>query len=167
MSDVAREELITRYIMESSWVRKDGSLRWTAFKPRREKESRFITLINQILRLFKFRTIETESPWTTSIYRISGLSDNAIWDIGFKYVATPSKKELLGRGDFIAANVYDENLRFDPNDRPHKGHADIIDWPEEQKDRKSIADALSMKAGNAIVPPANYAKASSPSTSLF
>ena len=153
MSDVERTELITRYIMDPSWIRNDGSLRWTAFKPRREKEGRFIALINQLLRWFNLRTFPTRDLWTTSIYRISDLCNVVIWDIGINHVAIPSKKKLLGRGDLIASNVYDEHLRFDPNDRPYKGHADIIDWPKERKDRDAIAAALAVKAGKAIISP--------------
>ena len=50
------------------------------------------------------------------------------------------------RADLIASNVYDKDLIFDPDDYPCKGHANIINWPEDHDDMKSIADELASQA---------------------
>jgi hypothetical protein len=66
-------------------------------------------------------------------------------------VAEPSQKGLVGRADLLASNIYDKKLKFDPDDRPCKGHADIIAWPEEHDDMKSVADDLATESTVKII----------------
>ena len=158
MSDVAQDEIITRYVMNARWIRSDGSLRGVAFEPRKEKISRFSALINQLLQKLGAPTIGTGNKWVTSIYRISGLDDGAIWKKGIECVAIPSKKTLLGRGDLSASHIYSKILKFYANNWPCRGHADIIDWPEEKEIRNSIASDLADAVGSVTRFPVNYLK---------
>ena len=46
----------------------------------------------------------------TSVYRISNLSDDAIWTIGQEYVAKSSSRSLYGRGDTAAEVIMTTGL---------------------------------------------------------
>ncbi len=81
-----------------------------------------------------------------SVFRISGLPDNQIWEIGQKIVAQPQSKTVKGRADFLAAHVTENELSIIPATNPHKLHANIIGWPENKSEQKLIALKLKDKA---------------------
>jgi len=73
MSDpVAPFEDLSRFILEKKQIRADNTLRHTVFMPNRNGE--------------------------TSVFRISGISENQIWEIAVQ-VSRIRNKELFGRGD--------------------------------------------------------------------
>ncbi len=113
MTDVSREETVTRYFFDREYVRKDGALHWRALMPDRSGK--------------------------TSVFRVSQLSEDEIWRIGSEKVAAIRQKSLVGRADLIAASVYDKTLRFAPDNDPESRHADIIGWPEDKDKKHDIA----------------------------
>lgn len=82
----------------------------------------------------------------TSVFRIAGLEDQEIWDIGEREVAVArSNKHLHGRADILSANVLEKGLNVNP-DKPPSRHANIMGWPEEESRRISIAQKLAADA---------------------
>ena len=74
-----------------------------------------------------------------SVYRIAGLSENKVWEIGRIYVADKQGKSLLGRADIIALSVYEQNLKVESDPSLHPLHANIVDWPPDKEAQKEIA----------------------------
>lgn len=74
------------------------------------------------------------STGKTSVFRISKLPNNGIWNTG-NAVAQKRGIPVLGRADIQAAIVFDQELQIDPNDNP-PGHADIIGWPTDKSKQK-------------------------------
>lgn len=81
----------------------------------------------------------------TSVFRISNLSDNEVWDIGDKEVAQKRGKLVLGRADILAFHFLQKRLRIIPDDNPLR-HANIVGWPEEKSEQKLIAMELAENA---------------------
>jgi hypothetical protein len=81
----------------------------------------------------------------TSVFRISNLSDNEIWEIGTSEVAQKRGLPLLGRADISAFHVFDKNLKVIPDNKPPR-HANIVGWPEEKSEQKLIAMELAENA---------------------
>lgn len=81
----------------------------------------------------------------TSVFRISNLSDNEIWEIGDNEVAQKRGGPLLGRADISAFHVLDKNLKVIPDNNPPR-HANIVGWPEEKSEQKLIAIELAERA---------------------
>jgi hypothetical protein len=113
VSEVSREEEITRYLLEKKEIRSNGKLHWRALLPNKDGE--------------------------TSVYRISGCSENDIWVTGLHDVAAARGKVLVGRGDLKAVSVYDKALNLRADENPTSKHADIIGWPEEKDRLQAIA----------------------------
>jgi len=82
----------------------------------------------------------------TSVFRISNLDDQQIWDIGENYVAPISSRTLLARGDLIALDIFDEGLEIEADTKNHKLHANIVGWPLKEAKIKLHAINLADKA---------------------
>lgn len=82
------------------------------------------------------------SPYgETSVFCISNLSDNEIWNIGDREVAQKRGLPLLGRADILAFHVFNKNLKLIPDNCPPR-HANIVNWPTEKSEQKLIAIEL-------------------------
>ena len=86
-----------------------------------------------------------------SVFRIDGLSTEAVWDIGQREVintmSQPSRT-LYGMADIKVLSVQENNLVVDPDKTPVR-HANIVGWPEGPENkarRKSIAQELAADA---------------------
>ncbi len=121
MSAVSPEECLTRYVTEKGYYRpNDGTVRHNAFMPSSNRE--------------------------LSVYRISNLSSQQVWNIGELYVAIPRCKPLLGRADIRASKVMSKGLRVIPATQPHPLHANITDWPNDRDTQRMIALELAAVA---------------------
>jgi len=87
----------------------------------------------------------------TSVFRIQGLTDNEVWSLGFRHVATPGRPSLKARADFIAESVDDARLvlRFD-NTPPR--HTSIVGWPPSKDAQMSRAQVLAADSTLNLVP---------------
>ncbi|MBI5739161.1 MAG: hypothetical protein HZA16_00440 [Nitrospirae bacterium] len=81
----------------------------------------------------------------TSVFRVSGLTDIVIWQIGDKDVAVKRRMPILGRADILAFHVLNRSLRIKPDDTPPL-HANITGWPKEKSEQKLIAMELARDA---------------------
>ena len=85
-----------------------------------------------------------------SVFRIAGLSTEAVWDMGQREVINnmPQPRTLYGMADIKVLSVQKNNLIVDPNNTPVR-HANIVGWPEEPENkarRQSIAQELAAEA---------------------
>ncbi len=120
MENVKKEERLTRYILEKNkYSIEKKRVKYNAFLPNKDGQ--------------------------TSVFRTSELTDNEIWEIGNNEVARKVEKQLLGRGDIKASNVYENSLKID-TEGEHLKHANIVNWPEEKSEQKLIAIEIADKA---------------------
>jgi hypothetical protein len=81
-----------------------------------------------------------------SVSRIYGLSIKDIWKIGTKVIKKSRQKlTLYGRADIKVLTVTTNGLSIDPDNKPRR-HANVIGWPPEKEEQKSIALELANKA---------------------
>jgi len=114
-----------------------------------ENISRFILSKNHFAaskKRVKYNAFLPPPDLELSVFRISGLPDNQIWEIGREIVAQPQGKTAKGRGDFLAALATENELSIIPDQEPHELHANIIGWPENKAKQKLIAAKLADKA---------------------
>jgi len=76
-----------------------------------------------------------------SVYRILGLGENEIWEIGEHL----RPRALLARADIKATSVSETGLTIDGDDIPFR-HAHIVGWPQEDSAKKLKALELAEKA---------------------
>lgn len=82
----------------------------------------------------------------TSVYRIIGLGDPEIFEIGQRFVAEKMNKLLLGRADIKVLKILEKDLSVISHPVPHPRHANIVDWPEEREKYRLIAIELADEA---------------------
>ena len=82
----------------------------------------------------------------TSVYRINDLTIQQIYEIGQLHVAEPLCKRLLGRADIAASSILKQDLKVEPEPRPHPRHANIVEWPADKSEQKMIALELAAEA---------------------
>lgn len=86
-----------------------------------------------------------------SVFRVQGLGETEIWDIGRNYVSRPQGKTLRGRGEVTASLVQQQGLVVEADDIPPR-HANVLGWPLEKSARKLIAVELANQASLRICP---------------
>lgn len=92
-----------------------------------------------------------------SVYRISGISESAIWELGQEYAAKPSKRKLVARGDVSVSDVLAQDLTV-TDEQPQPRHAGIRGWPLNKSSEKSIAQKIAAEATLTIFPSKSDAK---------
>ena len=90
----------------------------------------------------------------TSVYRITSLTEEEIWDIGQHYVAEVSGRTLRARGDLFVSDVFTVGLNVELETAIHHLHGNIIGWPTPKGQRILIAKKLEGKA-QLVVKPSN------------
>lgn len=121
---------------------------WPGQVTRDEKISRFVVSNRQIKNGKEGQYIhhavlcpDEKKNFTTSVFRISELSDDKIWILGDDYIDDP----VLARLDVYTAQIFDHKLDFDPDDIPPR-HANIIKWPTDRSQYRSIAQQIAAKS---------------------
>lgn len=89
----------------------------------------------------KPRAFMPPSDLKLSVFQIQDLADLQIWQLGDEHVSD----SVRARGDFTVSIVTQLGLNADPDDVPER-HVNIIGWPEEKHEQKSIAQELAAKA---------------------
>lgn len=82
------------------------------------------------------------NPQELSVYRISTLTENKVWEIGKEYVQ--GENEIKARADFLAQVVYENNLIVIADTQVHELHANIIHLPIDKEDRDEILRELAL-----------------------
>jgi len=118
---ITQSEVLSRFIMQANWYRlSDNRVRYAAFMPNPKNGE-------------------------TSVYRISGISDREVWEIGDREVGLKRDKPILGRADIGASFVITKGLNVVPSEPPVR-HANIIGWPEEKSEQRLVALELAAEA---------------------
>ena len=90
----------------------------------------------------------TKSPNELSVYRISSLTENQVWEIGRIHVE--GKIRIKARADFSASIFYEnqffsqKNIKVIPAPHPHELHANITPIPTNIEDRDEIFRELAL-----------------------
>lgn len=121
--EVAHEELLARYVLHSSHIRRhDQTIKPDAFIPHPHGE--------------------------LSVTRHVTATEEELWGVG-EAVAQRRNRTLYGRADLRAANCADQRLRVQAALLPdNPNHANIVGWPAEKSEQKAIALQL---AANAVL----------------
>jgi hypothetical protein len=82
----------------------------------------------------------------TSVYRIIGLGNPEIFEIGRHFVAEKMNKRLFGRADIKVSKILEKDLSVISDPDPHPRHANIVGWPEEREKYRLIAVELADEA---------------------
>ncbi len=118
---VIPSEVLSRFIMQTNWCRpSDNRVRYAAFMP-------------------------NPKSGETSVFRISGISDREVWEIGDREVGLRRDKPVLGRADIGASFVITKGLNVVPSEPPIR-HANIVGWPEEKSEQRLVALELAAEA---------------------
>ena len=118
---ITPSEVLSRFIMQTDWYRlSDNCVRYAAFIPNPKNGE-------------------------TSVYRISGISDREVWEIGDREVGLKRDKPILGRADIGAFFVITKGLNVVPSEPPIR-HANIIGWPEQKSEQRLVAIELAAEA---------------------
>lgn len=126
-NDCLPNEVVSRYILSKNHFRStDHSVKHHAFEPPKHNKS-------------------------LSVFRIQGLPEDHVWQLGFIHVATPQNRNLHARADVAVRVITRLNLRILPKEPPPR-HANIIDWPDEKHLRISIAQQLAAESSLKIHP---------------
>ena len=112
-ASVMDEELLARFILQSSWIREDKTVRQDAFIPPPDLE--------------------------LSVTRHSDLTAIQMWNIG-RHVADTSARMLYGRADIQAISIRNQKLvvEIDPTSK-NPNHTIIKGWPNDKPSQKMIA----------------------------
>lgn len=86
--------------------------------------------------------LPSPSDGCTSVFRIEGLTEVEVWELGHAEVATPSARSLHGRADVTVQQVVDSQLQVDPEPSSHVRHANIVGWPHEKPEQIRLAQLL-------------------------
>ena len=112
-------EELARFAVEKSYFRADNTVRHNAYMPGRQK--------------------------AVSVFRQSGLPEEAIWELGMSHFAIPRNKQLLGRAVIIVRDVSSQELSVESAEPPPR-HANILGWPDEHEKQKEKALELAAHA---------------------
>ncbi len=125
MNHLSPEELLTRYITTKRHFSRDKHIvKPQAFHPMPNPQTSILE---------------------TSVFRVSGVQDQEIWNIGEREVAQKSDRNLHARADILTSKVFEKDLDVNPDDIPPR-HAIIIGWPEEESKWRMIAVEIAADA---------------------
>ena len=113
-------ECLARFILQKKWYRADKTIRHNAFMPNQNGE--------------------------VSVYRTKDLTCQQINEIGHLHVAEIQNKKLLGRAEIVTSSILKQDLKVEPEPRPHPRHANIVEWPADKSEHKMIAIELAAEA---------------------
>lgn len=124
MQPVTPDEQLARYILQSSHIRQDHTLRADPFIPH---------------------------PYPDlSVTRHLNLTEPEIWFVG-EEVALQTGKTLKGRGDTKAQIYLEQKLRILADPVPgNSNHANVTNWPPDKPSQKMLA--LEIAAQSTFIP---------------
>jgi len=91
----------------------------------------------------------------TSVFRISNLNEDEIWDIGKNHVGKYRKESLKARADIDLIKILDagdKELSIIEEKSTHDLHADLVRWPSEKDKQLAIALDIANESNGKICP---------------
>lgn len=119
IDSVSPDEELSRFIFSSKELTSNGVVKAAAFLP--------------------------NSSLKTSVFRKSRMSVEE-YNEKKEVVARVRAKPIKAVALLSVSSVLETNLQIEPEETEHKWHADLINWPENKEERKSIAQALAKAA---------------------
>ena len=124
--------------------------------PPDEKLTRFISSKNGFSiakKIVSYRAFipPSKNPQEISVYRISTLTENKVWEIGREYVQ--GENEIKARADFLAEVVYQNSLIVIADTHVHELHANIMSLPIKKEDRDEILRELALASELVLISP--------------
>ena len=122
-----------------------------------ERISRFIFYrghIDEINHLVKYAAfLPSRRANNISVYRTGGCSERKIWWIGVLFVEKKrtDKLKLLARADAQSCVFSNRKLTIVAHSSPHARHAEVTNWPDDNRKRKAIAMVLAQEATLATI----------------
>ena len=111
--------------------------------------SKYIKSSNQTVKYAAFLPNPIDN--NTSVFRITGLSENDIWLIANTHVTPSQNNTLKGRADINTEDVICHDLGLEPDEPPDR-HLNITRWSDDKSKNKLIAIELVKKAILCLVP---------------
>jgi hypothetical protein len=121
-AEIPSGEMVIRFIF-GKHIRQDRSIRRQAFMPPKNGE--------------------------LSVTRKAGLTEEQIWAVG-EQARGGRDESLKGRADLLAGIFAGQGLRVEAaptGENPR--HANVVKWPEGERERRDIADRVAQAVGNA------------------
>jgi hypothetical protein len=115
---VDKNEILSRFILYSKWIRGDNTIRPEAFVPHPHID--------------------------LSVTRQKNITESKLWELG-NDVAVIRNRILHGRADIAAESIFLNRLIIEPSEPP-LNHANIKGFPEEKSEQKLIAMELASKS---------------------
>lgn len=113
-------ENLSRYVIYRKYIRpSDGTARPAAFMPPDNGE--------------------------LSVFRTTTVSEEAVWEIGDREVASKIGRPILGRADILCGKILSLHLEVHASEPPPR-HANITGWPEDKSERLLIAVNIAAEA---------------------
>ena len=114
----------------------------------KEKLSRFVLDPKHVYadgKTVKHRAFRPAKGKPLSVFRISTIDNDKIWQIGENIVAKPRGGSLYGRADFFSQDIYDLGHNIEPEKSTHFLHANIPleNWED---DMALLANALALRS---------------------
>ena len=122
------DEVVTRYLLSSSHYSVNNS----RVKPRALEPS--------------------PSDQSTSVFRVNGLGEDEIWDMGTRLVVGQRAEQLHARADISVSDVLNLSLSTRPDEPPVR-HALIYGWSNEKHARMAKAQELAATASLKMLNP--------------
>ncbi len=88
----------------------------------------------------------------TSVFQVSNISEDEIWDIGVEHVGENMDPSLKARADILSGIVREIGLEIVPETSKHILHANITNWPTEKEDQLELAIDLAQASTLHIKP---------------
>ncbi len=85
------------------------------------------------------------NEWATSVFRIGGLSEQAIRTLQARHVPAPKGRTMYGRAEILTSIVKRHGLDVKLDNAPPR-HTDIVSWPDSKPEQKSVAQQLAADA---------------------
>lgn len=121
-------ENLTNFVLESNKFRNDKSA---------DGRSRVV---------LHFKALMPDNAGERSVFRMDGLSQDVIAELGRVFVAQPRDKKILGWGKINAATVRQREPLRVRADEPPPRHAVIDRWPVEVEHTRALAMELAQAA---------------------
>jgi len=126
MNALNSNDLFARYLLTARWYsRTKNEVKFAAFMP----DPNPLTGVQE-----------------TSIYQLSDLGEDEIWDLGEReVVAKRPGRRLHGRADISSDEVIRHGLEININNNPLR-HAAIVNWPDEESEQLLRATELALSS---------------------
>ena len=113
-------EHLAHFILEQNKIRGDGTVHHRALMP-------------------------STKTGNKSVFRVDGLDDHVVCDLGRKEVGQPQGRLILGWADLVALDVREQKLKVRPDEPPSR-HALVEGWPPAIEDQRTVAMVLAQRA---------------------